>query len=57
MNVGLVAKSVRELWPATLMCGLLTAAFEGLVAFILPRFEVQMGVQILDPATVPPRER
>ncbi len=48
MNRGLVAKSIREVWPATLMCGLLAAVFEGLVAFLLPRFEEQMNVQILE---------
>ncbi len=48
MNHGLVGKSIRELWPATVMCGLLAAVFEGLVAFILPRFQAQMGAQILE---------
>ncbi len=48
MNRGLIAKSIRELWPATLLCGMLAAAFEGLIAFILPRYEQEMSLQILD---------
>ncbi len=47
MNRGLIAKSIREVWPVTLMCGLLAGAFEGLVAAIFPSIEQEMGTQML----------
>ena len=48
MNSGLIYKSVREVWPATVLCGLLVAVFEGLVAFILPHYEQEMGLKIFE---------
>ncbi len=48
MNRGLVTKSIRELWPTTLLVGLLVGAFEVLVAIVLPRFEQQMSMQVLE---------
>lgn len=48
MNRGLVSKSFRELWPTTLLCGLLVCAFEAVIAIVLPRYENQMGLQMLD---------
>lgn len=47
MNRGLLYKSIREVWPATLLCGLLAAAFEGLVAVIFPNIQQQMGAQVM----------
>ncbi len=47
MNRGLLFKSIREVWPATLLCGLLAAAFEGLVAAIFPGIQQQMGAQVM----------
>ena len=47
MNRGLVAKSVRELWPATLLCGLLVFAFECLISIVLPRYEQEFSLQML----------
>lgn len=47
MNRGLIIKSIREIWPATLLCGLLAAMFEGLVAMIFPSIEQEMGAQML----------
>ena len=47
MNRGLVAKSLRELWPATLMCGLLVFAFECLIAIVLPRYEQEFSQHAL----------
>ncbi len=48
MNRGLINKTVRELWPTTLLIGLLVATFEGLIAVVLPRYESQMGLQMLE---------
>ena len=48
MNRGLLNKSIRELWPTTLLVGLLVCAFETLIAVVLPRFENQMGIQMLE---------
>jgi len=47
LNRGLISKSIREVWPATLLCGLLVAAFEGLVAVIFPNVQQQMGAQVM----------
>ena len=48
MNRGLLNKAIRELWPTTLLVGLLVCAFEGVIAVVLPRYENQMGIQMLD---------
>lgn len=47
MNRGLVWRAVRELWPATLLLGLLLLGVEALLAFVLPRFGSQMSAQFL----------
>ena len=48
MNRGLVNKTVRELWPVTLLIGILVAAFEGIIAVVLPRYESEIGLQMLE---------
>lgn len=48
MNRGLVTKSIRELWPTTVLVGLLVGMFEALIAIVLPRFQQQMSMQILE---------
>jgi len=48
MNTGLMRKSLRELWPATMMAGLLVGLFECLIAILIPRFSTQMNMQILE---------
>jgi putative exporter of polyketide antibiotics len=47
VNRGLVNKALRELWPTTLLVGLLVATFEGLIAVVLPRYESELGLQVL----------
>ena len=47
MNKGLLSKSIRELWPTTLLVGLLVGIFEALIAGVLPRYEHEIGLQIL----------
>lgn len=47
MNRGLIYKSIRELWPVTLLVGLLVGTFEGLIAVVLPRYESELGLQVL----------
>lgn len=47
MNRGLIAKSIRELWPATVLCGLLVFAFEGVIAVVLPRYQQEFSLQML----------
>ncbi len=37
-----------ELWPATVLVGLLVGVFEALIAIVLPRFQQQMSMQILE---------
>ena len=39
MNRGLAAKSIREVWATTVLLGLLVAAFEALLAFIVLKFD------------------
>ncbi len=48
MNRGLVTKSIRELWPTTVLVGLLVGTFEALIAVVLPRFQQQVSMQILE---------
>jgi hypothetical protein len=41
MNRGLMLKALIELWPATLLCGLLFAAAEAALAYVIPTFQAQ----------------
>ncbi len=41
MNRGLISKSIREIWPVTLLCGLGIMAFEMLIGYILRSFLVE----------------
>src|SRR5262245_35132305 len=47
MNRGLVLKSLHEVWPATLICGLGLCVVEGVLAYVLPVFQQQFSDQIL----------
>ncbi len=47
MNAGLIAKTVREVWVATLLFAVGMGLAEGLIAHILPTFFDQMSEQIL----------
>jgi ABC-type transport system involved in multi-copper enzyme maturation permease subunit len=47
MNAGLWRKSLREIWPATLACGLALLAFEALFAHVAWKFQTQMAAAIL----------
>lgn len=47
MNFGLFLKSAREIWPITLICGVLLFCFHGLLAFLLPTYQKQFADQIL----------
>lgn len=42
MNRGLIIRAFRELWPATLVLGLVLLAVEAALAFVLPKFGAQM---------------
>lgn len=43
MNRGLMYKAAMEIWPATLMCGVLVFGVEGLLAYVLPTFQEQFS--------------
>src|SRR5262245_53828361 len=47
MNRGLMLKSIRELWPTTLLCGFALAAIESVLAYVMPTFAQQFSQQIL----------
>src|SRR2546427_1046354 len=47
MNRGLVIRAFRELWPTTLVIGLVLMGVEALLAFILPKFVSQMSQEWL----------
>lgn len=47
MNRGLLSKSVRELLPVSLLCGLLVCAFETMIAIVLPRYAQEFNLQIV----------
>ncbi len=47
MNRGLIHKSLREVWPATLLCGAGLMAFEVLFTFFLRSFQDMIDVEIL----------
>ena len=47
MNRGLMLKSIRELLPTTLLCGLTLAAIESVLAYVMPTFAQQFSQQIL----------
>src|SRR5215475_2133161 len=43
MNRGLCMRAWQELWPTTLVLGIILAGAEGVLAFILPKFGSQFG--------------
>jgi ABC-2 type transport system permease protein len=43
MNRGLMFKAVLEMWPATLMCGVLLFGVEAVLAYVLPTFQSQFS--------------
>lgn len=47
MNRGLLVRALRESWPATLVLGLVLAAVEAALGFILPRFGSQLSQEWL----------
>ena len=47
MNRGLIVRAFREMWPTTLIIGLLLAAVEAMLAFVLQKFGGQMSEQWL----------
>ena len=47
MNRGLMLKSIRELLPTTLLCGLALAAIESVLAYAMPTFAQQFSQQML----------
>jgi len=47
MNRGLCMRAWREVWPTTLVLGLVLAGTEAILAYTLPRFGAQFGQQWL----------
>src|SRR5260370_22519180 len=47
MNRGLLIRAFREMWPTTLLIGLILLGVEALFAFILPKFGAQFGQEWL----------
>lgn len=47
INRGLMLKAAIEMWPATLMCGLLLFVVEGVVAYVIPTFEGQLSESLM----------
>lgn len=47
MNRGLITRAFRELWTTTLVLGLVLMGFEAALAFVLPKFGVQMSLEWL----------
>ncbi len=47
MNRGLVIRALREMWPATLLLGLVLLVVEAALAFVLPKFAGQMAQEWL----------
>lgn len=45
INRGLILKAARELWPATLLFGLLIGVVEVVLAYVLPTFQEQLSAQ------------
>src|SRR5262249_51154824 len=43
MNRGLLLRAFREMWPATLLLGLVLVGVEAALAFVLPKFGGQMS--------------
>jgi hypothetical protein len=46
MNRGIMHKAAIELWPSTLLCGLLLAAAEAALAYVIPTFQAQWGQSV-----------
>jgi hypothetical protein len=46
MNRGIMAKAAIELWPVTLLCGLLLAAAEAALAYVIPTFQAQWSQSV-----------
>src|SRR5262249_49885112 len=47
MNLGVMLKSAREQWPITLLLGLIAMGIEALLAYVLPTFQREFSMQIL----------
>src|SRR5437868_12941651 len=47
MNRGLIIRAFRELWPTTLVLGLVLLNVEAILAFVLPKFGAQMAQEWL----------
>src|SRR2546427_11080832 len=47
MNRGLILRALREMWPMTLLLGLVLMAVETALAFVLPKFGAQMSQEWL----------
>lgn len=43
MNLGLINKAIREIWPVTLLCGLGIMAFEVLLGYVLRSFQTEIA--------------
>ncbi len=47
MNRGLMLKAAIEMWPSTLLCGLLLFAAEATLAYVIPTFQGQLSESLL----------
>ena len=47
MNRGLVLKAIYEMWPPTLLCGLLLLVVEAAVAYVIPTFQGQLSESLM----------
>ncbi len=47
MNRGVMLKAVYEIWPATLMCGLLLLGAEAILAYVIPTFQAQFSESLM----------
>jgi ABC-2 type transport system permease protein len=47
MNRGLVQKAALEMWPATLMCGVLLFSVEAILAYVIPAFQAQFSESMM----------
>jgi hypothetical protein len=47
MNRGVMIKALHELWPTTLLLGLILMALQGVLSYVLPTFQREFSSQIL----------
>jgi ABC-2 type transport system permease protein len=47
MNRGVMLKAAYEIWPATLMCGVLLFAVEAILAYVMPTFQAQFSEALM----------